>query len=288
MSSTGVVLEPPSKPQHYRAHLMKAITATKRKAKHDRSNRKRSKSFSGCGLMRDMKPVPPTKFLLGGNINDPLNLNSLQDEEINRAMNAITPKSSPIPTPPRRKGQIEVIIPPNINDPLNLKCADNAEYEQQLYSPVKKGKKKRLKKRRAVSVNLDSGDAAIVNISNQSEARTPETSTDAAKIPEEVIVCSTNSKVVKDLTLELLPPKKDKCKRKGEDHGGTQQPAKKFKYAMDKIVSPVVPQPGAWLKRPNPKKSTKVRINRATSRQPPLFKEKNKKFQYGNYNRWVF
>ncbi|KAL1137773.1 hypothetical protein AAG570_009469 [Ranatra chinensis] len=28
--------------------------------------------------------IPPTKFLLGGNINDPLNLNSLQDEEINR------------------------------------------------------------------------------------------------------------------------------------------------------------------------------------------------------------
>ena len=28
--------------------------------------------------------VPPTKFLLGGNIHDPLNLNSLRDEEINR------------------------------------------------------------------------------------------------------------------------------------------------------------------------------------------------------------
>lgn len=28
--------------------------------------------------------IPPTKFLLGGNIYDPLNLNSLQDEEINR------------------------------------------------------------------------------------------------------------------------------------------------------------------------------------------------------------
>lgn len=28
--------------------------------------------------------IPPTKFLLGGNICDPLNLGSLQDEEINR------------------------------------------------------------------------------------------------------------------------------------------------------------------------------------------------------------
>lgn len=28
--------------------------------------------------------IPPKKFLLGGNISDPLNLNSLQDEDINR------------------------------------------------------------------------------------------------------------------------------------------------------------------------------------------------------------
>lgn len=27
---------------------------------------------------------PPNKFLLGGNISDPLNLNSLQDEDVNR------------------------------------------------------------------------------------------------------------------------------------------------------------------------------------------------------------
>lgn len=33
---------------------------------------------------KDGHVVPPTKFLLGGNICDPLNLGSLQDEEINR------------------------------------------------------------------------------------------------------------------------------------------------------------------------------------------------------------
>ncbi|XP_044268058.1 7SK snRNA methylphosphate capping enzyme bin3-like isoform X1 [Tribolium madens] len=262
MSSTGMVLEPPSKPHNYRPHHNN--TNSKRKSKHDRSGRKRSKSFSGCGLMMDMKPVPPTKFLLGGNINDPLNLNSLQDEDINRAMNAITPKSSPIPTPPRRKGQIEVIIPPNINDPLNLiGCADDAEYEQQLCSPVKKGRKKRLKKRRTVSAS--EGDL---------EARTPETSTDSAKIPVEVVV-------EKDLSLELSP-KKEKSKRKVEEHGGTQ--AKKFKYSMDKIVSPVVPQPGTWLKRSNHKK--RPREKRDTSEAMPQFKEKDRQYQYGNYNRY--
>ncbi|XP_061163161.1 probable RNA methyltransferase Y17G7B.18 [Saccostrea echinata] len=63
--------------------------------------------------------VLPTKFLLGGNINDPLNLNSLNDETINELLNQKTPQSSPLPTPHHRK-DIEVTIPININDPLNL------------------------------------------------------------------------------------------------------------------------------------------------------------------------
>ncbi|KAJ9587552.1 hypothetical protein L9F63_019008, partial [Diploptera punctata] len=54
--------------------------------------RKRSQSFSGGGKFfppykrrkKEGTIIPPTKFLLGGNIHDPLNLNSLQDEEINR------------------------------------------------------------------------------------------------------------------------------------------------------------------------------------------------------------
>lgn len=96
--------------------------------------------------------IPPTKFLLGGNICDPLNLNSMQDEEINRAMNAVTPKSSPLPTPKHKKEVIEVIIPPNICDPLNLtNCNDNEEYEKQLISPTKRNSKRRNRKRRRTS-----------------------------------------------------------------------------------------------------------------------------------------
>lgn len=60
--------------------------------RHFKFGRKRSHSFTGGNgkfgpshkrWKRDFI-VPPTKFLLGGNICDPLNLNSLQDEEINR------------------------------------------------------------------------------------------------------------------------------------------------------------------------------------------------------------
>lgn len=54
-------------------------------------------------------------------------------------MNAVTPKSSPVPTPPRKKAQLDVIIPKNIHDPLNLTdCPNEEEDEQVLLSPIKK------------------------------------------------------------------------------------------------------------------------------------------------------
>ncbi|XP_018568030.1 probable RNA methyltransferase Y17G7B.18 isoform X2 [Anoplophora glabripennis] len=289
--SSVEVLEPPVKTNnHNHRNQMKATNnnnANKRKNKHDRSSRKRSKSFSGCGLMINQKPVLPTKFLLGGNIKDPLNLNSLQDEEINRAMNAVTPKSSPVPTPPRKKGQLEVIIPRNIHDPLNLiDCADDAEYEQQLCSPVKKGRKKKPKKRRTMSGTMETTSAMDADTSGNSVAKTPETSTDSAKIPEvpDCTAATTAAAKPRDLSIELCP-KKEKNKRKSDDYGHA---AKKFKNSMDKIVSPVVPQPGAWLKRSTSvNKRTKPRPKAPAEEQPlPQFKEKDKQFQYGNYNRY--
>jgi len=95
------------------------------------------------------KNVLPSKFLLGGNINDPLNLNSLNDERIARVVNAVTPESSPLPTPKHRKEEykIEVLIPPNISDPLNLNAEDDSDYEAKLISPVVRKKKVRHRKR---------------------------------------------------------------------------------------------------------------------------------------------
>ena len=92
------------------------------------------------------KTVLPSKFLLGGNIRDPLNLNSLADERISKIVNAITPESSPLPTPKHRKAEykIEVLIPPNITDPLNLNSGvDENEYAAKLASnnPVVRRKK---------------------------------------------------------------------------------------------------------------------------------------------------
>ncbi|XP_072379279.1 7SK snRNA methylphosphate capping enzyme-like isoform X1 [Diabrotica undecimpunctata] len=316
MSSAQVqMLNPPAVKTGHKnpVKLLNPNNQNKRKNKHDRSSRKRSKSFSGCGIIIHQKPVLPSKFLLGGNIKDPLNLNSLQDEEINRAMNAVTPKSSPVPTPPRKKGQIEVIIPKNIHDPLNLiDCDDDAEYEQQLCSPIKKSKKKRLKKRRTISGTMDVSDVTA-DISSTTEAKTPESSADSAKIPEipepiEQVMPSLKVPSVSEPYLDLpidipnsdpsvgtstmfssivpAPIKKDKSKRKSDDG---HHIVKKFKNnSMDKIVSPVVPQPGAWLKRSNSvNKWTKQRQHpKLQDTALPQFKEKDKQFQYGNYNRY--
>ncbi|VVC44728.1 Bin3-type S-adenosyl-L-methionine binding domain,RNA methyltransferase bin3, C-terminal,S-adenosyl-L- [Cinara cedri] len=71
--------------------------------------------------------IPPKKFLLGGSISDPLNLNSLQNEDINKAMN-MTPKSSPLHsnTINIKKDQVNVIIPKNVCDPLELSTCNEA------------------------------------------------------------------------------------------------------------------------------------------------------------------
>ncbi|XP_020321419.1 7SK snRNA methylphosphate capping enzyme [Oncorhynchus kisutch] len=87
--------------------------------------------------------VLPTNFLLGGNIFDPLNLNSLQDEEVNRALNAETPKSSPLPA--KNRDPVEILIPRDITDPLNLNSRMGGR--SLLVSPFKSGGRRRHRNR---------------------------------------------------------------------------------------------------------------------------------------------
>lgn len=103
------------------------------------------------------KIILPTKFLLGGNINDPLNLNSLCDEEVNRALNERTPQSSPVPTPAHRR-DVTLIMPRNQFDPLNLNEPDN---ENEPLSSVKMcaKRKKRHKNRKKNESNIENTNA---------------------------------------------------------------------------------------------------------------------------------
>ncbi|XP_073507176.1 7SK snRNA methylphosphate capping enzyme [Phyllobates terribilis] len=86
----------------------------------------------------DCDPVLPSKFLLGGNIFDPLNLNSLLDEEVNRTLNAETPKSSPLPS--RNRDPVEILIPKDLTDPLSLNTGSGDV--ELLLSPLKSGRKR--------------------------------------------------------------------------------------------------------------------------------------------------
>ncbi|KAM9846732.1 7SK snRNA methylphosphate capping enzyme [Aulostomus maculatus] len=105
--------------------------------KHPTSGKKRRRANS------ESDSVLPTNFLLGGNIFDPLNLNSLLDEDVNRALNAETPKSSPLPA--KSRDPVEILIPRDITDPLNLNsCIADSGF---LVSPYKSGGRKRHRNR---------------------------------------------------------------------------------------------------------------------------------------------
>lgn len=234
----------------------------------------------GSGLSKfflpDKRPrkdiiVPPTKFLLGGNISDPLNLNSLQDEAL--SMSAVTPKSSPITTPPK----VEVIIPPNIYDPLHLlDPVDSVEYEKQLVSPLKTRRlnkqRSRKKKMRKCSTDItlekiEVVDKSTVEVTQSVLSPGKDIAIENTSYPEsEAATCSTTidvekdekCKVTRDLQLDLAGG----CLRKrkySESGGGTNVNcnvsgigSKKLRRfdSKDKIVSPVIPQPGAWKRPP--------------------------------------
>lgn len=215
--------------------------------------------------------IPPTKFLLGGNISDPLNLNSLKDENVNRAMNAVTPESSPLPTPPRHKAKIDVIIPPNIRDPLNLmEPLDNDEYEKRLEMQQRKPRKKARLRRKTTD---NTSPSRLTEEDNVKELPPPEPSTAASKSRKRS--CSDS----------------DNASQKGKE-------VKKLRRidSLDKIVSPVVPQPGAWKRaRPQQRMSTserpvsphrtKLKSQSEEEKKLPKFHAKNSKYQFGNYDR---
>ena len=273
--------------RHYKQVMRKRLLSGSGNIKHHPQYKRRKKD----GI------IPPTKFLLGGNICDPLNLNSMQDEEINRAMNAVTPKSSPLPIPKYKKDKIELIVPPNPSDPLNLLgTTDDEEYQKQLLSPLFKNKKKRKKRRRASCSGGDKSNelSEIKDTIPVEEAKTERVIENAAEKPqEEKPPLMPPPKEEPSVELPKEPPKdeppKEETAEKGTKRKLQLKPFEEMKNkrlrkfdSKDKIVSPVIPQPGAW-------KSRAIRPNQDKKKKPqqsPKFNNKNARFQYGNYNRY--
>lgn len=173
------------------------------------------------------KIVLPTKFLLGGNINDPLNLNSLNDEEVNRMLNEKTPQSSPLPVPSRRMN-VEVRIPVNIHDPLNLNGGEDSD--DPIAKSLRKRKRHRPKKKDQKDASLNSTGAADASLNMIKPSEKPsnarEALLEALKIdidtPEEEAVAAASEQQTTE---------------KSQPHNIFSSTAK-----LTKIVSPVICQ----------------------------------------------
>lgn len=201
--------------------------------------------------------VPPTKFLLGGNISDPLNLNSLQDEAL-VSMSAVTPKSSPITTPPK----IDVIIPPNIYDPLHLlDPVDSVEYEKQLVSPDKnrrsnkqRGKKKKLKKYITDTMTkVETQDRIHIEAQNNQSPTSTDLSHDVSEPFNQDYEVPVDSALKSNKDIDRKRKNSEVCSSSMSSSGiGSGNVIKKLRRfdSKNKIVSPVVPQPGAWKRPP--------------------------------------
>jgi len=161
--------------------------------------------------------VLPTRFLLGGNITDPLNLNSLCDDEVNKSMNETTPISSPVPIPVHRL-EVKVLVPANSADPLNLNAEDTdncmAMKVSSLPGPVfrKRRKRNRRKKR---NVHLQSHDKLNLETSVRTEVNSmEEMQLDKSGHTAGIDSSSRHKRVIDHIVSPVIPQRDPKWKRR--------------------------------------------------------------------------
>lgn len=264
------------------------LSATKRKRFSEKSSSslipfKKRFGRHGKEKVNAGKIILPTKFLLGGNITDPLNLNSMCDEEINRALNERTPQSSPLPMPIRRH-QVQVFIPPNINDPLNLNNSEDVDLD--LISPkgtMKKRRNKHKRKRFGVADTIEEScaetgsiDSKIKDIIEQaiSQGTVPKSVTCRAMSTAELQSRDIN-KIVSPVIPQTSP--KRKRKRTSSEHKSdtestfSRQESEKSNKS-DKSYSPY---------RPRFRKQLSMGVKHDRRPHP-----KDHLFTYGNYTRY--
>lgn len=204
--------------------------------------------------------VLPTKFLLGGNIHDPLNLASLSD-----GRNQVTPQSSPLPTPKHKK-EVEVLIPANINDPLNLNNNDDIEGVQ-LISPCKGKARKKRKRNRTDSETTVDDDQEHAKSGIEGECA------GAGSCPT---ISPTKALRLQSDVIESAQAKLD-----------------------SKIVSPAIPQGSNYqrqrkntitekpkVNKDQPSNSENVKKKKNKKPAPKRYRPQDERFKYGNYNRY--
>lgn len=263
--------------------------------KHPTSGKRRRRANS------ESDSVLPTNFLLGGNIFDPLNLNSLLDEEVNKALNAETPKSSPLPA--KSRDPVEILIPRDITDPLNLNSgiSDNSF----LISPYKSGGKKRHRNRHHGGNNGSSNSSSQQTWSDlgRAEARTsscaqhdnalPSSSTQnvstesdtskAVDSHENLADCSGNCKETlsfEEVSSSVTGTNPHTSKRKRRRNSGKVDPPLTHSTPVTKSVKDNATVSSHSFNTP------KSGAKSGQGSRPHQPQHQRKKFQYGNYNKY--
>ncbi|XP_061618973.1 7SK snRNA methylphosphate capping enzyme-like [Phyllopteryx taeniolatus] len=220
----------------------------------------------------------PSHFLMGGNIFDPLNLNSLLDEDVNRATNQTTPKCSPLPS--RSRDPVDILVPRDITDPLNLKGEGRpgGEAAGVLLSPLKSRRRHR---------NHHGGD-------KQAVARPIFPSTDGLTVP---VLSREGSAAVSPLPCELntaitcredvAPPPILPRRHSHPLPGGTRKSNDRRQRTRRRTTSGISTRVVADTAEPARFRTPLAGgagLDKCT-RKPPEKKDKHR-YQYGNYCRY--
>ena len=230
------------------------------------------------------KPVLPSKFLLGGNIEDPLNLNGLYTSEAGKILNDKTPQSSPLRTPTHRK-TVEVRFPTNISDPLNLNSGDSETDLTKLCKKTKKRHKNRHKKK----------DGSFSSAPGKPNPEMRKDLMEALKIDIEPLPSNTatqndpprqrkvSDKIVSPVIRQISPKK-----RRRTNSGGKPEVSSSIARAL--LISPTNKSLDANKKfiSPKPYGRQTSQVQKSSQNKPSTSSSKKNqpKFIYGNYNKY--
>lgn len=219
----------------------------------------------------------PNRFLNGGSIDDPLNLNGLDSSELGKMLNSVTPQSSPLPIPLRRQS-VEVRIPLNITDPLNLNDSDEeADLEKQLKKKKQRNRHKKKDDPLVFSppkyINKDKNLMEALKIDVEPEKLLPETST-PKEFQKPRPVCD---KIVSPVVHQTSP----NCKKNRRANNVVRpEPSPSVLRSLPtSSISPSLSTPPKRFKHPRPQHG-KTNASRHKGEKVPA------KFIYGNYNRY--
>ncbi|KAH3826959.1 7SK snRNA methylphosphate capping enzyme-like [Dreissena polymorpha] len=242
------------------------------------ARRKRIKSTPSIGPL-------PNKFLNGGSIDDPLNLNGLDHSELGKQLNSVTPQSSPLPS---RRESIKVAIPFDFTDPLKLNDSDESlDFEKLL-----RKKRQRSRHRKKDDGAIFSPPKNIIKDKNLMEALKIEIDTDQFKDDANAVFELKPKELVKPRSVcdkivsPVIPQVSPKCVKRRRTNSGS-------KTETSPTIARSLNLPSNHLGKHHDKKTPPK--NKFRQPKPPQSKrdcnksgagKKTLKFIYGNYNRY--